>query len=166
VRLKLGRRPIAVPVRERARLANDHKQHCEADRESLRGRQNRTQPTHDARNMRGGGSPFSLPSVSNTDIQSQRLLTNSTFTTLRQLGDFGDRGLTLRVRFQVANVFFRPGNPLAASICYLALHSHDFLPSMLSYSRNKQFGFVLDGVGLVNSSYSTNCHVGMQLAVT
>ena len=112
------------------------------------------------------GSPFSLPSVSNADIQSQRLLTNSTFTTLRQLGDFGDRGLTLRVRFQVANVFFRPGNPLAASICYLALHSHDFLPSMLSYSCNQQFGLVLDGVGLVNSLCSTNCHVAMQFAAT
>jgi Transposase domain (DUF772) len=125
----------------------------------------RKRPTHDARKTCEVGSPFSLPSVSNADIQSQRLLTNSTFTTLHQHGDFGDRGLTLRVHFQVANVSFRPSNPLAASIRYLALHCHDFLPPMLSYSCNKQFGLVLDGVGLVNGLCSTNCHVASQLAV-
>jgi hypothetical protein len=68
--------------------------------------------------------PEKLLPVTDADFQSKRLLTNSTFTTLHELRNLGNRRLALRMPFQVSNIFFRPGNALLAPVSCFAFHSH------------------------------------------
>jgi hypothetical protein len=93
-----------------------------------------------------------LPPVPDADIQSKCLLTDSAFTAVHKLGDFGDRSLTLRMHLEIANVFFGPRNSLTASISCFGLHGHESVPSCFC---NKRFVVLLDGEAWVNRLCST-----------
>lgn len=78
----------------------------------------------------------------NADIQSECLLTDSAFTALHKLGDFGNRCLTLRMHLEVADVFFSPRNSLTASISCFGFMA---MKSVHSCFCNKRFVVLLDG---------------------